>query len=186
MLRTKRLILRQWTEDDFLPFAALCSDAEVMEFFPNPLTQSESLEMASKIKDLIDSRGWGFWAVEVPGVSQFIGFVGLHKPKDNLPFSPCVEIGWRLAKEHWGYGYAREAAEECLRFAFNELNLDEVVSFTTTTNIRSQKVMQKIGMSNSGENFMHPNVEPSSPLCEHVLYKLSKRTWESRFSPGSL
>jgi RimJ/RimL family protein N-acetyltransferase len=178
MVKTKRLLLRQWTEDDFLPFAEMCRNKDVMAFFPNLQTQSESYEMAKKIQALIEDRGWGFWAVEIPNQHKFIGFVGLHTPKDNMPFSPCVEIGWRLSEQHWGKGYATEAATKSLEYAFKKLNLAEVVSFTTLANIRSMVVMQKIGMRNSGQNFMHPGIEVSHPQCEHVLYKISKTEWQ--------
>ncbi|MDF0750935.1 GNAT family N-acetyltransferase [Marinobacter sp. 71-i] len=177
MIRTKRLVLRQWNDEDLQPFAQMCADKGVMEFFPKLLTEGESFSMGRTIRSLIAERGWGFWAVEIPGKSRFIGFVGLHIPKDNMPFSPCVEIGWRLAKDYWGMGYAAEAANESLRYAFTHLDLDEVVSFTTVRNIRSQAVMKKIGMSYAS-NFMHPDLESSDPLCEHVLYKISRSQWE--------
>lgn len=178
MIRTERLILRQWNDEDLLPFSQMCEDKDVMEFFPKLLTVEESYAMGEKIRSLIAERGWGFWAVEIPGHSKFIGFVSLHIPKESMPFSPCVEIGWRLAKRYWGMGYATEAAKESLRYAFTHLGLDEVVSFTTVDNIRSQSVMEKIGMAYTS-NFEHPDLEPSDPLCEHVLYKISKAQWES-------
>ena len=178
MLETDRLVLRQWTENDFLPFAEMCIDKEVMEFFPKPQTHEESYEMGKKIQSLITDRGWGFWAVEIPNQHKFIGFVGLHTPTDTMPFSPCVEIGWRLSKQHWGKGYATEAAEEALKYAFSTLNLEEVVSFTTIANSRSKAVMQKIGMHDSGQNFMHPDIKVSHPQCEHVLYKITKSEWK--------
>lgn len=177
MLQTKRLVLRQWTEEDSLPFFKMCSNKDVMRHFPSVLTKSESDYTAQLIAARIESNGWGFWAVEIPEQEKFIGFVGLHKPKDNLPFSPCVEIGWRLAKEFWGCGYATEAANESLRYAFRELNLTEVVSFTTLANEPSQKVMRKIGLSNTGNNFMHPDIATTSPQCEHVLYKITESQW---------
>ena len=178
MLKTNRLLLRKWTEDDFLPFAEMCSDKDVMECFPKPQTKEESYGMGKKILSLIKKRGWGFWAVEIPNQHKFIGFVGLHTPTDKMPFSPCVEIGWRLSKQHWGKGYATEAAKEALKFAFTQLNLNEVVSFTTLANERSKTVMQKIGMQNCHNNFMHPDIEISHPLCEHVLYKINKSEWQ--------
>ena len=178
MLETNRLLLRQWTEDDFLPFATMCSDKDVMAFFPKRQTQAESHAMATKIQSLIEARGWGFWAVEIPNQHTFIGFVGLHVPKSSMPFSPCVEIGWRLSNQHWGKGYATEAAKAALEYAFNQLNLNEVVSFTTLANVRSMAVMQKIGMSNSRQNFMHPDIEVAHPQCEHVLYKISRWEWQ--------
>jgi len=178
MVKTERLLLRQWTEDDFVHFAEMCNDKDVMEFFPKLQTQSESYEMAKRIQALIEDRGWGLWAVEIPNQHKFIGFVGLNIPKDNMPFSPCVEIGWRLSKHYWGKGYAIEAATKSLEYAFNKLNLTEVVSFTTLANVRSMAVMQKIGMRNSGQNFMHPGIEASNPQREHVLYKISKSEWQ--------
>lgn len=177
MLKTDRLLLRQWTEDDFLPFSEMCSDKDVMEYFPKPLTKEESYEMAEKILSLNSEKGWGLWAVEVPNQHQFIGFVGLHIPTNKMPFSPCVEVGWRLSKQYWGKGYATEGAKEALKFAFNTLNLDEVVSFTTQTNARSRAVMLKLGMHDSKQNFMHPDLDVSHPQREHVLYKISKKKW---------
>lgn len=179
MLNTERLILRQWTEEDFGPFATMCADPDVMEYFPSLLTREESYAMGRRVRSLIEQRGWGFWAVEVPEQHTFIGFVGLHIPKDHLPFAPCVEIGWRLAKAFWGQGYATEAAKASLGYAFTELNLNEVVSFTALPNQRSQAVMNKIGMRNSGENFLHPDVEQGHDLQEHVLYRISQQDWES-------
>ncbi|WP_193226531.1 GNAT family N-acetyltransferase [Pseudoalteromonas distincta] len=116
-------------------------------------------------------------AVEIPNQHKFIGFVGLHIPTKKMPFLPCVEVGWRLSRNHWGKGYATEGAKEALRFAFDSLNLDEVVSFTTKANSRSRAVMKKIGMHDSKQNFMHPDIEESHPQCEHVLYKISKNEW---------
>ena len=177
MLKTERLILRQWTDDDFVPFSTINGDKEVMEFYPSPLTAQESNNMANRVQALIQQRGWGFWAIEIPSTEKFIGFVGLHTPKQSLPFSPCVEIGWRISKAHWGKGYATEAAKQSLRFAFTILKLGEVVSFTTLANTRSQAVMQKIGMVNTGNNFMHPDIAGTHPQCEHVLYKITKSEW---------
>lgn len=148
-----------------------------MEFFPNCLSQEESFAMAERIRSLINKRGWGFWAVEIPDQHKFIGFVGLHTPTDALPFSPCVEIGWRLAKQHWGKGYATEAANIALKYAFTRLHCNEIVAFTTVNNVRSRSVMERLGMHNTGNNFMHPDIKPSHPLCKHVLYKINKSTW---------
>ncbi|BFM15946.1 GNAT family N-acetyltransferase [Maricurvus nonylphenolicus] len=180
MLKTNRLILRQWTKEDYPYLSDLCADEEVMEFFPALLSEDESFAMAERIHSLISERGWGFWAVEIPDQHKFIGFVGLHTPTDAMPFSPCVEIGWRLAKQHWGKGYATEAANAALEYAFTTLNLDEVVAFTTVTNTRSRSVMEKLGMHNSHQNFMHPDIESTHPLCEHVLYKIGKSEWVSQ------
>lgn len=176
MLKTDRLLLRQWTKDDFVPFYTMCSDRDVMAFFPQRLTRSESDRLGRRIQSLIAERGWGFWAVEIPGECSFIGCVGLHTPDDSLPCAPCVEVGWRLAKPYWNQGYATEAANKALEYAFDTLGLKEVVAFTTVANLRSQAVMQKLGMQDTGQNFMHPDIEASHPLCEHVLYKISRTT----------
>jgi RimJ/RimL family protein N-acetyltransferase len=178
MLHTNRLVLRQWTDNDLASFAQLNADPQVMEYFPATLSRAESDDFANTIRSLIEARGWGLWAVEAPGQAAFIGFVGLHRPADDLPCSPCVEIGWRLLKAYWGKGYASEAASAALGYAFEQIGLDEVVSFTAVINKRSQAVMQKIGMSNTGQNFRHPRVDPVSPLCEHVLYKIFSQDWK--------
>lgn len=183
MLQTNRLVLRQWIDDDLTPFAQLNADPQVMEYFPAMLSVAESDAFANTIRSLIEWRGWGLWAIEVPGQASFIGFVGLHRPADDLPCSPCVEIGWRLAKEHWGKGYASEAAEAALSFAFRELKLDEVVSFTSAVNKRSEAVMNKIGMCNAHQNFPHPRLDPASPLCEHVLYKIRNDQYKPSPNP---
>jgi RimJ/RimL family protein N-acetyltransferase len=168
---TKRLRLRQWRESDLEPFAAINADPQVMKFFPKPLERRESDEMADKIRSLIELRGWGFWAVEVKGGEPFIGFVGLHVPAPALPFSPCVEVGWRLSVTHWGRGYASEAAHGALQIAFLRLGLPEVVAFTTMGNRRSRRVMERLGMQYSRE-FEHPDMHDDSMLRPHVLYRL--------------
>ncbi|MCX4024627.1 GNAT family N-acetyltransferase [Endozoicomonas sp. SM1973] len=176
-LKTERVILRQWLPEDYKPFAAINADPVVMKYFPSCLSAVESDAFADKIVSLIAKRGWGLWAVELVDTKQFIGFVGLHQPEAKLPFTPCVEIGWRLAKAYWGVGYATEAAQSVLQFAFNQLNLSEVVSFTSVTNKQSQAVMQRLRMVNTGQNFEHPSVSAESPLREHVLYKITKQQW---------
>lgn len=175
-LKTERLLLRQWQEGDFPKFVEMGKDADVMRYFPAKLTEKESNAMALKIQSLIHERGWGFWAVELPEQASFIGFVGLHVPNNNLPFSPCVEIGWRLAAKHWGKGYATEAANAALKFAFSELDIAQVVSFTSIINTPSQRVMRNLGMCHAG-NFTHPDVPKDSPLAEHVLFKISQDKW---------
>ncbi len=176
-METKRLILRNWLPTDYHQFAELNSDPTVMEFFPKTLSQSESNAFAEKSKTLISKNGWGLWAVEIKTRGSFIGYVGLHRPHLKYPFSPFVEIGWRLSKEFWGYGYATEAAREALKFAFESLELYEVVSFTSLQNKRSQSVMERLDMINTQENFKHPSLPDNHPLCEHVLYKITKAMW---------
>ncbi|MDE1460964.1 GNAT family N-acetyltransferase [Spartinivicinus poritis] len=178
-LKTERLTLRQWQSEDYKFFAALNADPVVMKYFPSCLSAVQSDAFADKLVSLIAKRGWGLWAVELKDTAQFIGFVGLHQPEAELPFTPCVEIGWRLAKAYWGVGYATEAAQAALQFAFDTLNLNEVVSFTSVTNKQSQAVMQRLGMVNTRQNFEHPSVSAESPLREHVLYKITKQQWST-------
>ncbi len=176
-LKTKRLILRQWREEDLEPFALLNADARVMEFFPAVLSREESDVLAGRIEKLIREKGWGFWAVESRDEGTFIGFTGLHQPEYDLPFNPCVEIGWRLAKKYWGRGYATEAGHAALNFAFDTLSLSEVCSFATRHNIKSQAVMERLGLKNTHSNFDHPHIPADSPLREHVLFKIDRQVW---------
>ena len=184
-LETDRLVLRQWQKSDLPHFADINADPEVMEFFPKKLSKIESDGMANKIIDLIYDQGWGLWAVEEKSSNQFIGFVGLHKPTANLPCTPCVEIGWRLEKNAWGKGYATEAAKVALKFAFEKLKLAEVFAFTSITNKKSYRVMQRIGMTDMQQNFEHPIFPEGHPLIEHVLYKISLPQWQLINSPVS-
>ncbi len=168
MIRTERLVLRQWRNKDREPFAALNADPVVMEHFPATMTREASDAFVDFNIAKIAERGWGLWAVEADG--QFIGFVGLNEPR----FRPGVEIGWRLARDAWGRGYATEAAQAVLAFAFGELELDEVISFTSTTNVRSQRVMERIGMTRDpADDFDHPNVADER-LRRHVLYRVRR------------
>ncbi len=170
---TARLRLRQWRDEDLAPFTALNADPAVMEFFPSVLSRAESDALATRIRGSIAARGWGLWALEVLGVSPFIGFVGLEVPGPQLPVSPCVEIGWRIAAEHWGRGFAVEAARAALDVGFARLALPEIVSFTSALNLRSRAVMERIGMRFAGETFEHPNVPTGNPLRSHVVYRLA-------------
>jgi len=174
VIETKRLILRQWREEDYEPFARLNADPKVMEYFPSVLTKNESDTLASTLKALISKRGWGFWVIEEKETGLFVGALGLHKPTEKLPFLPCVEIGWRLAHEHWGKRYATEAGEEVLRYAFEVLEIEEVVSFTAVVNKRSSALMERLGMQNTYENFEHSALPKGHRLREHVLYKITK------------
>src|SRR5262249_24116267 len=141
----------------------------------------ESDAMAARIMQKFDDQRFGFWAVEVPGVAQFIGFVGLNVPNLAAHFTPCVEIGWRLAFEHWGKGYATEAAKAVVDFCFVETQLDEIVSFTVPGNRRSRRVMEHLGMTRSpDDDFQHPNLAEGHSLRQHVLYRLSRSGWSQR------
>ncbi|WP_415904411.1 GNAT family N-acetyltransferase [Neptuniibacter sp. QD48_55] len=178
ILTTERLTLRSWLDADFQPFfEQINSDSDVMEYFPGTLSREESDALATELQRRIDVNGWGLWAVEEKASGQFIGFVGLNSPLIELPFTPCVEVGWRLSKAFWGKGYATEAAKKVLEFAFVELELEEVVSFTAVPNSRSQALMTRLGLCDVGDNFNHPAVPSDSPLYEHVLFKISRDEW---------
>jgi RimJ/RimL family protein N-acetyltransferase len=180
MLETARLQLRQWQPQDYAPFAAMGADPDVMAYFPKLLTTEESEAIAERISQKITVQGWGFWAVEIKASGDFAGFVGLNEPQYAMPCSPCVEVGWRLAKAYWGQGYATEAGRAALEFAFNPLNLSEVVSFTSVLNLRSQAVMRRLGMQDVQQNFEHPLVPEGDRLREHVLYKIGRADWLSQ------
>ena len=177
-LETERLILRQWQPSDFAIFAEMNADAEVMQYFPKLLSPKLSDIIANKCQQLIEDKGWGFWAVSLKENNTFIGFVGLNETHADMSFAPCVEIAWRLHKDYWGQGYATEAAQAALKFAFEVLALEEVVAFTAVINKPSQRVMERIGMIDTQDNFYHPALEHSHPLAEHVLYKITQREWE--------
>jgi RimJ/RimL family protein N-acetyltransferase len=177
-IETSRLLLRQWQQSDFAHFAELNADQLVMEYFPSVLTSRQSDALAIRLSNFIAENDWGYWAAEEKSSGKFIGFVGLYPAADELPFSPSTEIGWRLAPPYWGKGFASEAANASLEYAFEQLSLSEVVSITTTTNLKSQKVMQNIGMQNTQQNFRHPALSLKSPLSEHVLYKVGAAQWQ--------
>ena len=173
-IETERLYLRQWRASDFAPFAEMNANPEVMAYFPKLLTTSMSNTIAKKCQSLINDNGWGFWAVSLKETDAFIGMVGLNHAHADMPFSPAVEIAWRLHNDYWGLGYAAEAARASLNFAFVELEIEEVVAFTAVINKRSQLVMERLGMTNTQENFYHPMINPNHRLAEHVLYKITR------------
>ncbi|CDL87319.1 GNAT family N-acetyltransferase [Xenorhabdus cabanillasii] len=174
-LETERLWLRAWKEEDREPFFRLNSNPEVMEFFPKTLTKEQSdMLFDNCIRKFEIQGGWGLWVVELKQSGEFIGFVGLNIPNLEFPFSPFVEIGWRLDKPFWGKGYACEAARKVLDFAFTEIGLDEIVAFTSLLNYRSESVMKKLGMARDEKTFMHPAIEGDNPLREHVLYRIKR------------
>jgi RimJ/RimL family protein N-acetyltransferase len=177
-LSTSRLWLRRWRESDLEPFAVLNSDPQVMEFMPGCLTRAESDALVLRAETEIAERGFGFWATQLRGSGEFIGFVGLHAASFEAHFTPCVEIGWRLGRTSWGKGFATEAAHECLRFAFENLALPEVVSFTVPLNRRSRAVMERLGMQRAvSDDFEHPRLPVNHPLRRHVLYRLRRADW---------
>ncbi|HYM17420.1 MAG TPA: GNAT family N-acetyltransferase [Micropepsaceae bacterium] len=181
ILNTPRLRLRGWQQNDLAPFAAMNRDPQVMEFFPKLLERSESDERANRFGERhFEQRGVGWWAVELVDGSCFIGCVGLLARPVEFPFSPCVEIGWRLARAHWGKGYATEAARTALAFGFGARGLEEIVSFTVPANVRSRAVMEKLGMvRNPDDNFEHPGLPECHSLRPHVLYRLNREAWLS-------
>lgn len=174
-LETPQLILRSWKESDFEPFSRINADSRVMKFFPKILNRVESDQMVEKIRNHFNQHGFGFYAIEIKTTHQFIGFVGLAVPRFEAAFMPCVEIGWRLDAEFWNQGFATEAATGVLAYAFKELNLKEVVSFTSELNLASRRVMEKLGMThNPADDFDHPSLLSEDRLRHHVLYRIQR------------
>lgn len=174
-LRTGRLLLRRWREEDRRPFAALNADPAVMEFFPAPLDRDESDELFERIEMGFERHGFGLWALELLGSGEFVGFTGLAAPPFEAHFTPAVEVGWRLAHSAWGNGYATEAGRASLAHGFGELGLEEIVSMTTVRNRRSRAVMERLGMSRDpADDFEFPLLPPGDPLRPHVLYRLRR------------
>jgi RimJ/RimL family protein N-acetyltransferase len=177
-LQTERLRLRQWRLRDHAVFADMNADPEVMRYFPAALSREKSDAMANQIQSLITAKGWGLWAVERIEDERFVGFVGLHEPTHDFSFSPCVEIGWRLSRDTWGQGIATEAAKAALDFAFHELELDKLMSFTPKNNVRSMAVMERIGMSDTQQDFDHPALPKGHELERHALYCITNEQWQ--------
>ena len=174
-LETERLLLRAWRDEDREPFAALNGDPRVMEYMPGCLSRQESDALADRIAAHFRQHGFGLFAAELRDARKFIGFLGLSVPSFQAHFTPCVEIGWRLAAEYWNNGLATEGARAAVRYAFNTLHLDELVSFTVPANAPSRRVMEKIGMTHNPEDdFDHPNLPAGHPLRRHVLYRLAR------------
>ncbi len=179
-IETERLLLRRWRDADLDPFAEMNADLRVMEHFPSTSSREESEASMARIRRHFEQHGYGLWAVEVKGGEPFIGFVGLGTVPFDAHFTPAVEIGWRLAHASWGQGYASEAARASLRFAFLELELGEVVSFTIAANRRSRAVMERIGMHHAAvDDFDHPRIAEGHPMRRHLLYRLRRSEWAS-------
>lgn len=185
-LRSSRLLLRHWRPEDREPFASMNSDPQVMDYYPATLSSDESDLFAEAIQLGLEERDFGFWAVQICDdvkgeASPFIGFVGLSVPIWDAVFTPCVEIGWRLSRPHWGFGYATEAATQVLEYGFNVLQLGEVLSFTSLPNARSMAVMRRLGMTrDENEDFNHPNLDLNHRLCRHALFRMSDELWTRR------
>lgn len=170
---TPRLFLRPWRESDLAPFFAMACDPQVMAFLLPLPTRADSDAMVARVQARFAENGWGFWAVEHKETGEFMGFTGLNSPAVALPFSPCVEIGWRFARQWWGQGFATEAARGALQVGFEQLGLEEIVAFTVWNNDRSRAVMERIGMHEDVEGeFEHPLVPEGSPLRRHRLYRI--------------
>lgn len=178
-LSTSRLLLRRWRDGDLEPWAAMNADPEVMEHFPSTLTREKADALAELLAGRLTDNGYGLWAVEVVATGEFIGFTGLNDVTFDAPFTPAIEVGWRLARSAWGHGYATEAARAALEFAFTTLGRQEVVSFTATSNLRSMAVMERLGMVRDPDgDFHHPAIGPAThPLSLHVLYRLRAEDW---------
>ena len=175
MLRTDRLVLREWRDSDLERFAALNVDPAVMRHFPALLSRDESDAVAGRIRAAFDRQGWGFWAVELLGEAPFIGFIGIGSPRFEAHFTPCIEIGWRLAAPYWGRGLATEGARAALGFGFELLHLDEIVAMAVPGNRASLRVMEKLGMRyDPTGDFDHPMIAPGHPLRRHVLYRVAR------------
>ncbi len=178
-LLTPRLVLRQWRPADRPSFAELNADETVMRHFTNTLTVTESDALVDRLSGDIEINGWGFWAIERRTTGAFVGFTGLQAQPDRFTFSPCVEIGWRLAQRHWGQGFATEAAIAAVEFGFTQLEVQKIASFTTLKNTASQNVMRRIGMVNTQRNFLHPSLPATHPLAEHVLFEITEQQWRA-------
>ena len=179
-VRTDRLLLRRWRDADREPFAAMNADPEVMEHMQGLMSRERSDAFADRIEAHWDEHGWGLWAVEVPGTVPFAGYVGLWPADYVVP--GMVEVGWRLARDHWSHGYATEAARASLRFGFTDVGLAEIVSYTVPQNERSWRVMERIGLRRDpAGDFDHPNVDADAypELVRHVLYRLRRAEWRA-------
>lgn len=172
-IESERLYLRKWRNEDRPIFARMNADPSCMEYFPKILNEEESYSLVDKIQKHLIDRNYGLWAVEEKESNCFIGFIGFSYTEMETYFSPCIEIGWRLIKSAWGKGYATEGAKSCLNYAYHQLGLDEILSFTSRLNTRSENIMKKIGMKKIGK-FNHPKIVKDNRLCEHVLYKISR------------
>lgn len=186
MLETDRLLMRLWRPEDAKPFADLNADPVVMEYFPSTLNSEESAHWIVVQNQRIEDRGFGLWALEEKDTGAFVGFTGLSVPGFEAHFTPAVEVGWRLLRKYWGNGFATEAARRSVTFGFDEVGLDEIVSFTVPANTRSVAVMERLGMTRDpADDFEHPEIEESTGLRHLVLFRLRRNEWhEQRPNPG--
>lgn len=177
-LTTERLNLRNWRPDDLDHLASMNIDDEVMRYFPDRPDHKQSAAMLARVIANMERHGFGFWALERSDDHAFVGFAGLARPAFHTHFTPCVEVGWRLARSAWRHGYATEAGRASLAFAFDRLGLDEIVSMAVVDNLPSRRVMERLGMTRRpDDDFGHPKLPFDHPLRPHVLYRLSRRMW---------
>jgi [ribosomal protein S5]-alanine N-acetyltransferase len=168
---TKRLIFRDWNEQDLNEFRMMNKNTRVMEYFTKTLNEEETDRFYNIIQDEFRNYGYGLYAVETRHNNDFIGFIGFHWANFNSQFTPCIEIGWRLKYEAWGNGFATEGAKACLKYGFDTLGFNKIYSFTSKINLPSENVMKKVGMVKVME-FEHPNIIENNPLRKHVLYSI--------------
>jgi ribosomal-protein-alanine N-acetyltransferase len=181
ILRTPRLILREWRDEDLEPFVTLSMDPEVMQYLTRPRERAEVERWVEGVRTHFRHHGFGLWALEVPGITPIAGFTGLTIVPYEAHFTPAVEIAWRLARECWGNGYVTEAAAATLDFAFSDLHLEEIVANAAVANRASIRVMERMGMMrNPHDDFDHPLMPPGDPLRRQVLYRLTRNMWQSR------
>jgi RimJ/RimL family protein N-acetyltransferase len=174
-LRTSRLLLREWRDGDREPFAAMSADPEVMAMLPSLPDRAASDAWIERMRAHLDAEGFGYWAVELPGKAELIGAIGLSRVRFPAPFTPAVEIGWRVARRCWGQGYAFEAARATIEDGFFRLGIDEIVAFTVPVNQRSWRVMQRLGMTcDPADDFDHPRIAEGDPMRRHVLYRICR------------
>lgn len=172
-IRTARLLMREWRDDDLAPFAVLNADPRVTEHFASPLSPAESDDLVEHIRTCWREREYGLWALERTDTGVFIGYAGLWPAEFEAPFTPAVEVGWRLAAGHWDHGFATEAGAEALRHGFETAGLTEIVSFTAVANARSRRVMERLGMQRDLDgDFAHPAMPPGHAARAHVLYRV--------------
>lgn len=177
--KSKRLGFRKWKEEDIIPFSEMNMDKEVMEFYPKTLTPIETNEFVSRIKTMFQNYGYGLYAVDDLETKKFIGYIGFWYITFESEFTPFIEIGWKINKKFWNKGLATEGALECLKHGFYELKLKEIYSLTSKINIKSERIMKKIGMKKTAE-FEHPNIESGSELKTHILYKIEKEEYDTQ------
>lgn len=183
VIETERLILRTWKDEDALAYFHINQDPKVIEYLLGPLTMQEVHDFMAAANRQSEERGHTLWAAELKSTAELIGFVGLQYTSWPAHFTPAVEVGWRLGSQHWGRGYATEAANASLAYAFNECALSQIVSFTVPANVRSIRCMERIGLTRESQgDFAHPKLPTSHPLSQHVLYKISAEDWNARNS----